>query len=125
MGIEDYELLYKRLPSAVFYTLKQGKTYKRQCVRCEGRSARWERETWKGEDNKLDTTWRTSEQKRTEEGDHASGVPGPTLMLLTPFRIPAPAAFVIDTPVDQILDFLGESLVSRVIDGPRIDSESK
>jgi len=53
------------------------------------------------------------------------GVPGPTLMLLTPFNIPAPAAFVIETPVDHILDFFGESLALRVIGGPRMFSESK
>jgi len=52
-------------------------------------------------------------------------VPGPALMLLTPFRNPTPAAFVIETPVDQILDLLGVIFVSRVRDGPRTDSESK
>jgi len=46
-------------------------------------------------------------------------------MLPTPFSSPAPAAFVIETPVDQILDFFGGILVPRAIDGPRIDSESR
>jgi len=47
------------------------------------------------------------------------------LILLTPFSNPAPAAFVIETPVDQSLDFFGVFLVLRAIDGPRTDSESK
>lgn len=46
-------------------------------------------------------------------------------MLLTPLRIPAPAALVIETPVDQSLDFFGDVLVSRAIDGPRMESESR
>lgn len=46
-------------------------------------------------------------------------------MLLTPFNNPAPAAFVIETPVDQILDLFGVTVASRVIEDPRTDSESK
>jgi len=46
-------------------------------------------------------------------------------MLLTPFNMPAPAAFVIETPADQSLDFFGESLVSRDSEGPRMDPVSK
>jgi len=69
-------------------------------------------------------TW-TSERSKSELDNQAWGVPGPTFIPLTPFRIPAPAALVIETPVDQSLDFLGESLVSRTIEGPRIESESR
>ena len=46
-------------------------------------------------------------------------------MLLTPFNMPAPAAFVIETPVVHNLDFFGEILALRVIGGPRMFSESK
>lgn len=47
-------------------------------------------------------------------------IPG---LMLTLFS--NPAAFVKETPVDQLLDFLGVILGSRLIDGPRTDSESK
>jgi len=65
--------------------------------------------------------WTIREEGATGDKNHARGDPGPTLMPLTPFNIPAP----IETPVDQILDLFGESVVLRVIDGPRMFSESK
>lgn len=65
--------------------------------------------------------WTSERRKQTGDKNHARGEPGPTLMPLTPFNIPAP----IETPADQILDLFGEIVVLRVIDGPRMVSESK
>ena len=47
------------------------------------------------------------------------------MILLTLFRNPTLAAFVKETPEDHILDLFGVILDSRVIEGPRTDSEFK
>jgi len=88
---------------------------------CERSKCKWDMDKGEQEDKNLDMGHPSSDKSAV---NHASGVPGPTFMLLTPFSIPAPAA-LIETPVGQSLDFFGETLVSRAIDGPRIDSESK
>ena len=74
---------------------------------------------------KWSLTWGYLKRTTPKAIDYGRCVPGLTLMALTPFNNPAPAAFVMETPVDQSLDFFVGDLASRLIDGPRIDSASK